>query len=170
MVRVKLQAVRVDFQSSTPVLFLQEVDAPKRSLLVFIGAPEATAIAYALQDVEVPRPMTHDLLAQVMDLAGIRLNAIVITELKDGTYFAELQIELNDEAQAISARPSDAVALAVRTGAALFVSDQLMDAEGAQIDLDDDDDDDDEEEEIPEVLVDEFMEFLDTVRPEDFSS
>ncbi|MEI7747051.1 MAG: bifunctional nuclease family protein [Actinomycetota bacterium] len=169
MVRVKLQAVRVDFQSSTPVLFLQEVVAPKRSLMVFIGAPEATAIAYALQGVEVPRPMTHDLLAQVMELADISISAIVITELRDGTYFAELQIELHDEPQVISARPSDAVALAVRTGAPLFVSDELMAAEGAQIDLDDIDLEDDEEE-IPEVLVDEFMEFLDTVKPEDFSS
>ena len=104
-----------------------------------------------------------------MELADISISAIVITELRDGTYFAELQIELHDEPQVISARPSDAVALAVRTGAPLFVSDELMAAEGAQIDLDDIDLEDDEEE-IPEVLVDEFMEFLDTVKPEDFSS
>lgn len=165
MVRVKLQAVRVDFQSSTPVLFLQETEEPGRSLLVFIGAPEATAIAYALQGVEVPRPMTHDLLAQVLELTGAQLQAIVVTELRDGTYFAELRLLVNGAEQVLSARPSDAVALAVRTGAELYVSDELMEAEGARVELEDEDG----EEEDSEAVVDEFMEFLEGVKPEDFS-
>ena len=166
MVRVKLQAVRVDFQSSTPVLFLQETEEPGRSLLVFIGAPEATAIAYALQGVEVPRPMTHDLLAQVLETTGAQLQAIVVTELRDGTYYAELRLLVDGEERVLSARPSDAVALAVRTGAELYVSDELMEAEGARVELDDEDEDDGED---SEAVVDEFMAFLEGVRPEDFS-
>ena len=166
MVEVRLSAVRVDLQSNTPVLLLTEADGLGRTLPIFIGAPEATAIAFAIQGVDTPRPMTHDLLRDLVDALGASLERVVITELHAATYFAELQLKRGEDTFAVSARPSDAVALAVRTGSPLFVADELMDAEGILLPAEDDD----EEGEASDELVGEFRQFLDTVRPEDFSS
>ncbi len=166
MVRVTLQAVRVDLQTNVPVLLLEESGGQGRSLPIFIGTPEATAIAYATQGIEVPRPLTHDLLADVIDALDAEVEEVVITELDGSTFYAELRIRRADGLTVVSARPSDAVALAVRTGAPLFVSDELMDAEGVVLPPEVD-----EDEEAPaEEVVEEFREFLDTIRPEDFSS
>jgi uncharacterized protein len=165
MLEVRLTAVRVDMQSNTPVVLLQETTG-ERSLPIFIGAPEATAIAYAVQKVEVPRPMTHDLMRDVVQALGATVTKVVITEVHDGTYYALIHLERNTTPIVVSARPSDAIALAARTDAPIFVADDLMDAAGVVLE---EDDDDDEEEEGAEGLVDEFLEFLDNVRPEDFS-
>lgn len=167
MVEVRLSAVRVDLQTNTPVLLLTETDGVGRTLPIFIGAPEATAIAFAIQGVATPRPLTHDLLRDVVVALRAELERVVITELRDATYFAELQLRRDQEAIIVSSRPSDAVALAVRTSSPLFVSDELMDAEGILLPADDEAD---ENSESPDELVGEFREFLDTVRPEDFSS
>jgi uncharacterized protein len=165
MVEVRLTAVRVDVPSSTPVVLLQEL-AGARSLPIFIGPPEATAIAYALQGVEVPRPMTHDLMKDLVESLGAHVVRVVVTEMRDGTYFAEIQLELANRAIEVSSRPSDAIALALRTGSPLFVEDALMAEAGVIVEIDEDDEDD---EEGSEELVGEFREFLDSVRPEDFS-
>ena len=98
---------------------------------------------------------------------GASLERVVITELRSATYFAELQLKRGNDALNVSSRPSDAVALAVRTGSPLFVSDELMDAEGILLPSEDEDEDGDSN---PDELVGEFRQFLDTVRPEDFSS
>jgi uncharacterized protein len=166
MIEVRLSAVRVDLQSNTPVLLLTETEGLGRTLPIFIGAPEATAIAFAIQGVKPPRPMTHDLLREVVESLGATLERVVITELRSATYFAELRLKRGDTVLTVSSRPSDAVALAVRTSSPLFVSDELMDAEGILLPSEDDEDSDAN----PEELVGEFREFLDTVRPEDFSS
>ena len=129
MVEVVLRAVRVDVGSSTPLLLLEEVGGD-RVLPIFIGAPEATAIAYALQHIETPRPMSHDLLGHVISALGARLFAVEIVELVDNTYFANLRLLREGQEILVSARPSDAVALAIRVGAPLLVSDELMNAEG----------------------------------------
>lgn len=168
MVEVRLSAVRVDLQSNTPVLLLMEKDGIGRTLPIFIGAPEATAIAFALQGVATPRPMTHDLLQDLLGTLDVTLERVVITELRSATYYAELHLLRSGQTLSVSSRPSDAVALAVRTGSPLFVSDDLMEAEGVLLPSEDDEDDD--EEANPDALVGEFREFLDTVRPEDFSS
>ena len=165
MLEVRLTAVRVDMQSNTPVVLLQELTG-ERSLPIFIGAPEATAIAYAVQKVEVPRPMTHDLMRDVVQALGATVTKVVVTEVHDGTYYALIHLERNDTPIVVSARPSDAIALAARTEAPIFVADDLMDAAGVVLE---EDDDDEEDEETSEGLVDEFLEFLDNVRPEDFS-
>jgi bifunctional DNase/RNase len=168
MVEVILRAVRVDVGSSTPLLLLEEV-AGDRVLPIFIGAPEATAIAYALQGVKSPRPMSHDLLGNVITALGAQLFAAEITELRDNTFFANLRLVRNHEEINVSARPSDAVALALRVGAPILVNDELMAAEGKLMDLDSSDDQDDEVEPPNEAdLVAELREFLDSVRPEDF--
>jgi uncharacterized protein len=167
MVEVRLSAVRVDLQSNTPVLLLTETEGLGRTLPIFIGAPEATAIAFAIQGVATPRPMTHDLLRDVIEALGAELERVVITELRSATYYAELQLRRAEGALTVSSRPSDAVALAVRTSSPLFVSDELMDAEGILLPTEDEEDG---ESANPDELVGEFREFLDTVRPEDFSS
>lgn len=166
MVEVRLSAVRVDLQSNTPVLLLTETQGAGRTLPIFIGAPEATAIAFAVQGVATPRPMTHDLLRDVMEGLGARLERVVITELRSATYFAELHLVANGAPVQVSSRPSDAVALAVRTGSPLYVSDDLMDAEAVILPADEEGDEDVN----PDELVGQFRRFLDEVRPEDFSS
>ena len=169
MVEVVLRAVRVDVGSSTPLLLLEEV-AGSRVLPIFIGAPEATAIAYALQGVKAPRPMSHDLLGNVIIALGAQLFAAGITELRDNTFYANLRLLRDHEEINVSARPSDAVALALRVGAPILVNDDLMAAEGKimELDLDDDEDEDDDEPANEADLVAELREFLDTIRPEDF--
>src|SRR5579863_5487078 len=168
MVEVRLSAVRVDLQSNTPVLLLTEAESLGRTLPIFIGAPEATAIAFAIQGVATPRPMTHDLLRDMVEALGASLERVVITELRSATYFAELQLKRGEGTLNVSSRPSDAVALAVRTGSPLYVSDELMDSEGILLPTDEDDEDGDPS--TPDELVGEFRQFLDNVRPEDFSS
>jgi bifunctional DNase/RNase len=173
MVEVRLRAVRVDLQSNTPVLLLQESEGLGRTLPIFIGAPEATAIAFALQGMDTPRPMTHDLIRDLLEALGSDVIRVVVTELKSSTYYAEIVLRQDGREVPVSSRPSDAVAVAVRTGAPLFVSDELMDAEGIMLAVDEDEDPDKEgvdEDGNPEEIVGEFRSVLDTIRPEDFSS
>jgi bifunctional DNase/RNase len=172
MVEVRLRAVRVDLQSNTPVLLLQESEGLGRTLPIFIGAPEATAIAFALQGMDTPRPMTHDLIRDLLDALGANVIRVVITELRTATYFAEIVLQQGERELPVSSRPSDAVAVAVRTGTPLFVADDLMDNEGIMLAVDEEDEesDDDEESANPDELVGEFRTFLDSIRPEDFSS
>ena len=165
MVEVVLRAVRVDVGSSTPLLLLEEVGG-NRVLPIFIGAPEATAIAYALQHIEAPRPMSHDLLGNVITALGARLFAVEITHLIDNTFYANLRLLRDGKEILVSARPSDAVALALRVGAPLLVSDELMNDEAQVLEVSDLDEDDDEEAE--DTLLEQLRDFLDTVRPEDF--
>lgn len=169
VIEVKLSAVRVDLQSNTPVLLLQERAEPKRTLPIFIGAPEATAIALALQGVETPRPMTHDLLVNVIQALNFELSNIQIIELRDSTYIAELTLMQGQTSYQISSRPSDAIALAIRVSAPIFVADELMDSESVPAEILDTDREDGSPEENPEELVGEFREFLNNLRPEDFS-
>src|ERR1700691_1257284 len=171
MIEVVLRAVRVDVGTSTPLLLLEEVGG-ERVLPIFIGAPEATAIAYALGNIETPRPMSHDLLGNVIGALGAQLFAAEITALVDNVFFANLRLLRDSSEINVSARPSDAVALALRVGAPILVNDDLMAAEGRvmELDLDDDDDEDEDDTDAPNEadLVAELREFLDTIRPEDF--
>ncbi len=162
MLEVRLSAVQVDLQSNNPVILLQEKDGG-RSLPIFIGAAEATAIAYALQQVAVPRPLTHDLMKELLDALGVTVVRVVVTEVRQETYYAEIHLEHGGKPFRVSSRPSDAVALAARTGSPLFVEDELMALAGVTIEPGADDEEESEE------LVDQFREFLDEVRPEDFS-
>ena len=163
MLEVRLTAVRVDLQSNTPVVLLQEVDG-ERSLPIFIGAPEATAIAFALQGVEVQRPMTHDLMKDLIEVLGASVDRVVVSEVRDSTYFAEIHLAVAGRSLELSSRPSDAIALAARTHSPLYVEDELMEAAGVVLE------DDDEEDDAPEEIVGEFREFLERVRPEDFTA
>jgi len=173
MIEVVLRAVRVDVGSSTPLLLLEEVQGD-RVLPIYIGAPEAAAIAYALQGVSAPRPMTHDLLGNVITSLHARLFSVEITELVDNTFFATLRLLGDQNEILVSARPSDAVALALRVGAPILVADELMAREGKILQLTDDDEESVDENGEPfdegaaADIVAQFGEFLDQVKPEDF--
>jgi bifunctional DNase/RNase len=173
MVEVRPSAVRVDMHSNTPVVFLQETEGARRSLPIFIGSPEATAIAFALKGISASRPMTHDLMRDVLAAIDAVVTRVVVTELRDSTFYAEIHIRVGDKAIEVSCRPSDAIALATRTSSPLYVADELMDAEGVFIDVDDEEDDEEtdveEESANPDELVGQFLQFLDQVKPEDFS-
>ena len=156
----------MDLQSNTPVLLLQETEGEGRTLPIFIGSPEATAIAYALQGVVMPRPLTHDLMKDTLEALGVGVEHVIITELRASTYYAELHLARGEQKTIVSSRPSDAVALAVRTEAPLYVSDELMESEGIILSLESEEDDDD----TPDELVGQFRQFLDQVRPEDFEA
>jgi bifunctional DNase/RNase len=168
MVEVRLRAVRVDLQSNTPVLLLQETEGEGRTLPIFIGTPEATAIAYALQGVAMPRPMTHDLMKDLLSSLEVDVERVVITELRAATYYAELHLRWGSRRAVVSSRPSDAVAIAVRTESPLYVSDELMDSEGILLAIDTADEE--EEETSSDELVGQFRQFLDSIKPEDFGS
>lgn len=171
MVEVILRAVRVDVGTATPLLLLEEVGG-SRVLPIFIGAPEATAIAYALQNVDTPRPMSHDLLGNVISALGAQLFSVEITNLEGNTFYANLRILRAGSEIEVSARPSDAVALALRVGAPILVNDELMAAEGKIMVLEDEEED--ESDDVSGGLseaeqVAELREFLDSIRPEDFN-
>jgi bifunctional DNase/RNase len=169
VVEVRLSAVRVDLQSNTPVVLLQETEGAQRSLPIFIGPPEATAIALALQGITPPRPMTHDLMRDLLEALEANVTRVVVTEVRDSTFYAVIHLQVGARTLEISSRPSDAIALATRTSSPLFVSDELMDAEGMLLDPDPDDDETPESDSNPDELVGEFRQFLEQVRPEDFS-
>jgi bifunctional DNase/RNase len=154
MKRVDVLGVRVEMPSNQPIVLLREVDG-ERYLPIWIGAAEATAIAYVQQGVTPPRPLTHDLLKDVLSAVGRSLVEVRITRLEDGVFYAELH--LGDDT-VVSARPSDALAVALRTGSPILVDDGVLDEAGVVIP-------DEEEDE-----VERFREFLDQVTPEDFGS
>jgi bifunctional DNase/RNase len=144
------------------VVVLRELSGRHRQLSIFIGGPEATAIAFALEGVETPRPLTHDLFCNVVADLGAALERVVITELRDTTYYAELHLGAGDGTHRVSARPSDAIALAVRTGCPIFAEEDVL-AEAGFVE-------EEESTETPEDVVEEFRQFIDTVSPEDFAS
>jgi bifunctional DNase/RNase len=129
-------------------------------LPIFIGSPEATAIVYALQGMETPRPMTHDLFKTVLDDLSVKLERVEITELHDGTFYAEIELEREGTKTRISSRPSDAIALAVRYGGTIpiFADEAVLDEAGVLFEADE------EEQEVAQ-----FREFLESVSPEDFA-
>lgn len=162
MVEMHLAAVRVELPTNTPILLLQEAGGARRTLPIYIGTAEATAIAYALQGVVTPRPMTHDLMRDLLVELGAVVECVVITELRESTYFAEVRLLLGGQHHAVSSRPSDAIALAARVQAPIYAEDALLDAEGVVLPAEDEAEDED--------LVVQFREFIEGVRPEDFSS
>jgi len=159
VIRLSLVGVRVEVPTNQPIVLLREEEG-QRYLPIFIGPPEATAIVYALQGMETPRPMTHDLFKTVLDDMSIELQRVEITELHDGTFFAEIELASDGTTYRISSRPSDAIALAVRyeDQVPIFADEAVLEEAGVLFESD-------EEEE----QVEEFREFLENVRPEDFA-
>lgn len=167
-----LVGVRIELPTNTPILLLREQAPNPRLLPIFIGAPEATAIALALEGVEVPRPMTHDLIKVILEHMGVALRRVLVTELRDKTFFAELELGENGQTQRVSCRPSDAIAVAVRCGAPIFAAEEVLADAGyrERSDAEESEDDEPDEAQDPDEVVEQFREFIDTVRPEDFES
>lgn len=153
---MEVVGVRVELPTNTPILLLRERDGA-RYLPIWIGTPEATAIALALEGIETSRPLTHDLMKSLLDALGADIERVDVTSLDEGTFFAELVIEAEGEELTISSRPSDAIALATRSGAPVFASRQLLDEAGIEI-----------HDDTEEAEIERFREFLDDVTPEDF--
>jgi uncharacterized protein len=163
VIEVRIASLAVDPRSNQPVIILRPLDDAAgngRILPIWIGQPEATAILLALEDVDLPRPLTHDLLKNVLDALGAYVERVEITRVEDGTFYAALIVRAEERRMAVDARPSDSIALAVRTGAPLYVAENVMetaavaDEMGAEID--------------EEAELKEFREFLEHVDPEDF--
>ena len=146
--------VRVELPSNQPIVLLKEA-AGDRYLPIWIGAVEATAIAFAQQGIVPPRPLTHDLLKDILQAIGADLDAVMITELRDGVYYADLRF---GDGTSVSARPSDAIALAIRAGTVIYAEEEVLDVAGITIP-------DEQESE-----VERFREFLDQISPEDFET
>ena len=145
--------VRVEMPTYQPLVLLREVDGA-RYLPIWIGAGEATAIAFAQQGVVPPRPLTHDLLRDVVAAFEQELTEVRITEVKDGVFYASLVFASGVE---VSARPSDSIAIALRTGTRIYCADEVLNEAGLAVP--------DEQ----EAEVEKFREFLEQVNPEDFS-
>lgn len=152
----------MDPRTNQPVIILRAMDEegyPGRVLPIWIGQPEATAILLALEGVELPRPLTHDLMKNILETLGAYIERVEITRVQEGTFFAALVVRAEERAHAIDARPSDSIALAVRVGAPIYVAENVMATaavsdEGGEID--------------EEAELQAFREFLEHVDPEDF--
>jgi bifunctional DNase/RNase/DNA-binding transcriptional MerR regulator len=152
--QMEVIGVRVEMPSNSPIVLLKEAQGD-RYLPIWIGAVEATAIAFAQQGMVSLRPLTHDLFRDVLEVLNVQLRTVNITALRDGIFYADLVFSNGAE---VSARPSDSIALALRTGAQIFASEEILDEAGVAIP----DEQDNEDE------VEKFREFLDTISPEDF--
>jgi uncharacterized protein len=159
VIRLSLIGVRVEVPTNQPIVLLRE-ESGARFLPIFIGSPEATAIVYALQGLETPRPMTHDLFKSVLEDMEVKLERVEITDLQNGTFYAEIELDRGGAKSRISSRPSDAIALAVRSGGdiPIFADEEVLDEAGVLFEADD------EEQEVQQ-----FRQFLDEVSPEDFA-
>jgi bifunctional DNase/RNase len=154
MREVDVIGVRVEMPSNQPIVLLREVSG-ERYLPIWIGAVEATAIAFAQQGVVPPRPLTHDLMKSIVEETGNELTEVRITEMKDGVFYAVLVFGSGVE---VSARPSDSIALALRTGSRIVCDEDVLEVAGLAVPEEQEDE------------VEKFREFLDHVTPEDFES
>lgn len=156
LIPLEVVGVRVELPSNQPIVLLRERDGA-RYLPIWIGANEATAIATALEGVEPPRPLTHDLMRTVIDAVGALAVRVVITEMRDSVFYADLSLDASGKEIEVSSRPSDAIALAVRTGTPIFAHPSVLEEAGVHFE------DDDEEDEVAR-----FREFLEDATIEDF--
>jgi hypothetical protein len=158
LIPMEVIGVRVEMPSNQPIVLLKEIDG-SRFLPIWVGAVEATAIAFAQQGVEPPRPLTHDLMNNLVELLDSTVTAVHLTEIKDGIFYATMLLRDSSGGQlTISARPSDAIALAVRSHSNILATQELLDEIGIEIPQGDGENQE----------VEKFREFLDQINPEDF--
>jgi uncharacterized protein len=156
MIEMELTGVRVELPTNQPIVLLRERSG-ERYLPIWIGAAEAAAIALSLQGVVTPRPMTHDLLKTILEDLSVEVQRIIVTELRDSTFYASIQMQKGTDALEVSSRPSDAIALAVRMSVPIFANEDVLEEAAILIPGDEDEE------------VEKFREFLDNVSPEDFA-
>jgi bifunctional DNase/RNase len=153
MRELEVIGVRVEMPSNQPLVLLRELEGD-RYLPIWIGAVEASAIALAQQGTESPRPLTHELMARIIDELGDDLDVVQIDDVADGVFFATLSFT---SGASVSARPSDSIALALRTGTRIEASEAVLDEAGMTLPADED------------AEVEKFREFLEEIEPEDFA-
>ena len=157
MIPVELVGVRIEMPSNQPIVLLKEISG-SRYLPIWVGTAEATAIAFSQQGLKPQRPLTHDLLVDILNSEKIRLRSVHLTELRDGIFYSDLVLVNEDgQEQKVSSRPSDAVALAVRVEAPILATNELFEEAGISIP------------EQGEDEIEKFKEFLDEISPEDFA-
>jgi uncharacterized protein len=157
MIEMELTGVRVELPTNQPIVLLREREG-ERYLPIWIGAAEAAAIALSLQGVVTPRPMTHDLIKNMLEDLSVGVRRIVVTELRESTFFATIEMQRDGATFEVSSRPSDAIALAVRMSVPIFASEEVLEEAAILIPGEEDEE------------VEKFREFLDNISPEDFAS
>ena len=172
MREMEIYGVSFDLVGKQPIVLLKTSDGNK-FLPIWIGHPEAAAILVKLQNASVVRPMTHDLLADVLGQLEAEIVSVAVTELRESTFYARITIQQNGSEIEIDSRPSDAIALAVRSGAKIYVADEVIEESGVEFEGDASDEEIAAAAGVPplaELDPDEFRAFLDSVSPDDFVS
>jgi bifunctional DNase/RNase len=165
MQEMVVYGVSFDMVGKQPIVLLKTVET-NRFLPIWIGHPEASAILAKLQDSDTPRPMTHDLFSTALGELDAELVKIEVVEMKDSTFFAKVVLRRDGEEVSLDARPSDAIALALRAKAPIFAADDVIEASAIRME----EGEDDVAAAEPEQLVEDFKQFLEDVRPEDFGA
>src|ERR1700684_4354120 len=155
-----IYGVSFDMVGKQPIVLLKTADGNK-FLPIWIGHPEAASILMKLQGATTPRPMTHDLLCDVLGELDVRCTQVAVTELRDNTFFAQITLQVAGRELEIDSRPSDAIALAVRVGAPIYAAEEVIADSAIEFEHEVEDTDD---------VVEKFKEFLDQVTPEDFAA
>ena len=158
MREVQIYGVSFDMVGKQPIVLLKTID-DNRYLPIWIGHPEAAAILMKLQGADTPRPMTHDLVIDMLDQVETKVERITVNELRDNTFFATIVLSVGGNEIEIDSRPSDALALAVRVQAPIFVAEEVIEESSIEFDQGIEDN---------EQVVEKFKDFLDDVSPEDF--
>ena len=160
MQEMVIYGVSFDMVGKQPIVLLKAVDTNK-FLPIWIGHPEAAAILMKLQGANTPRPMTHDLMDEMLTELEVSCSKVSVTELRENTFFASITLQANGRELEIDSRPSDALALAVRSGAPIFAAEEVIAESAIEFEHDVEESDD---------VVEKFKEFLDEVSPEDFAA
>ncbi|MEC7844239.1 MAG: bifunctional nuclease family protein [Actinomycetota bacterium] len=157
MIEMELLGVQTVDPGKTPIVLLRENNERGLLLPIYIGRNEALSIDLVLREAETPRPLTHDLFKTTLNEMEATLTRVVVTELKDKTFFAELHLSTQNGEKKISSRPSDAIALATRMQSPIFVEESVLNKAGEKL-----------EDETQENVVAEFRDFLEEISPDDF--
>lgn len=155
-ISVEVSSIRLEEETETPIMLLQKPNT-NQVLPIWIGTIEAVSIAYAQEGFVHPRPQTHDLLLNILDSLNAKILEVSITDIHDKTYFAEIKLSTHEGELTLSSRPSDAIALALRSSAEIFVENSVFNDNFIEI-YDENN-----------VDIEEFSQFIDNVSPEDFS-
>jgi uncharacterized protein len=154
-----IYGVSFDMVGKQPIVLLKTAEG-NRFLPIWIGHPEAAAILMKLQGASTPRPMTHDLVTEILSQLDAQVVRITVTELRENTFFAEITVQQDGSEIQIDSRPSDAIALAIRADAPIFAADDVIEESAIEFEGEDVDE---------EQIVAEFKSFLDQVTPEEFA-
>jgi bifunctional DNase/RNase len=174
MIPLELLGVRMEILGNIPVVFLREREGLRRLLPIYVGVPEASSIQWAVEGREAPRPLTHDLVVNIFGALGAVLEKVVITDVEEGTFFAEMHLRSQTGPVVVSSRPSDAIAIAVRAGANIFCDEDVLDEAGRIADIEEVEEQPagaaPVSEETQRELIGEFRDFLEGINPEDFQA